>query len=231
MNSFPAITLSATLLAGLTFCLVTQTGTATPPEKPTASPATSPAPQERIFNPAIDYPTFLEDAKTVGAIREKRRLTEAEFQTLSRAQGTLVLDARSADKYAMLHVDGAVNLPLTDFTARDLARVIPNKETRILIYCNNNFEREDRALTRKAEPASLNIYTFNSLYAYGYTNVYELGPLLDIRKTKLRFAGTLSKDGTVPAEVYPLMASPQVTPNAHYTPGGNSIQVPVQKKQ
>lgn len=227
MNSFPAITFSATLLAGLTFCLVTQTGTATPPEKPTASQTT----QERIFNPAIDYPTFLEDAKIVGDLREKRRLTEAEFQTLARTPGTLVLDARSADKFALLHVEGAVNLPLTDFTAADLARVIPNKETRILIYCNNNFEKQERAFARKMEPASLNIYTFNSLYAYGYKNVYELGPLLDIRKTKLRFGGTLSQYGAVPDEVYPLMASPQVMPPAYYTPGSNPIQDPFPKKQ
>ena len=32
----------------------------------------------------------------------------------------------------------------------------------------------------------------NVLYAYGYTNVYELGPLIDIRASKLAFDGELS---------------------------------------
>jgi hypothetical protein len=44
--------------------------------------------------------------------------------------------------------------------------------------------------TPKAPAASLNIHTFNTLYNYGYTNVYELAPLIDIRKAKLRFEGT-----------------------------------------
>jgi hypothetical protein len=35
-----------------------------------------------------------------------------------------------------------------------------------------------------------NIHTLNTLYNYGYTNFYELGPLIDIRKAKLRFEGT-----------------------------------------
>jgi hypothetical protein len=67
--------------------------------------------------------------------------------------------------------------------------VIPAKNTRVLIYCNNNFQNEPAAFASKTATASLNIYTFNSLYGYGYTNVYELGPLIDIQKTKLEFEG------------------------------------------
>ena len=38
------------------------------------------------------------------------------------------------------HIAGAVNLPLTDFTATSLAAVIgADPGRRILIYCNNNF--------------------------------------------------------------------------------------------
>src|SRR3546814_4676551 len=38
------------------------------------------------------------------------------------------------------HIKGAVNLPLTDFTAESLAEVIGRDPNRpILIYCNNNF--------------------------------------------------------------------------------------------
>jgi hypothetical protein len=86
---------------------------------------------------------------------------------------------------------GAVHLDLTNATAADLAKVIPDKSTRILIYCNNNFLNEPTALASKAPPTSLNIYTFNTLYGYGYKNVYELGPLLDIKTSIIPFEGTL----------------------------------------
>jgi phage shock protein E len=106
----------------------------------------------------------------------------------------VVLDARSDDKYQLLHVKGARHLSLPNFTEAELQKVIPNKGTRVLIYCNNNFENEPVAFASKVAKASLNIYTFNSLYSYGYTNVYELGPLLDIKKTKLQLAGTSAKE-------------------------------------
>jgi hypothetical protein len=91
----------------------------------------------------------------------------------------------------MFHIKGAKHLSLPDVTAEGLAKVIPAKTTRILIYCNNNFVNEPTALPAKAITASLNLYTFNTLYSYGYTNVYELGPLLDVKKSRLTFEGSL----------------------------------------
>jgi hypothetical protein len=76
-------------------------------------------------------------------------------------------------------------------TAEELAKVIPDKSTRILIYCNNNFTNEPTALPAKAVTASLNLYTFNTLYSYGCTNVYELGPLIDVKKSTIPFEGSL----------------------------------------
>ena len=45
---------------------------------------------------------------------------------------------------------------------------------------------------KEAPAASLNIHTLNVLYAYGYENVYELGPLLDVRKTRIPFEGQVA---------------------------------------
>jgi phage shock protein E len=109
---------------------------------------------------------------------------------MARDRKTVILDARSAEKFFLLHVKGARNLSLPDFTEEDLARVIPSKSTRILIYCNNNFLNEPSAFATKNLAASLNVYTFNTLYSYGYTNVYELGPLIDIHTAKLQFEGS-----------------------------------------
>ncbi len=69
----------------------------------------------------------------------------------------------------------------------------------MLIYCNNNFEHEERAFARKLSSAALNVHTFNVLHAYGYTNVHELKPLLDVRTTKIPFAGTTADAAGRPA--------------------------------
>jgi phage shock protein E len=151
---------------------------------------------EEIPNRLIDYPGFLADAAKVGELRKERRVTEDEFRRMAGEPGTLVLDARSREKYEMLHLKGAVHLSLPDVTVNELARVIPEKTTRVLIYCNNNFENEPAAFASKRATASLNIYTFNTLYSYGYTNVYELGPLLDIKTTKLPLEGTRVGEST-----------------------------------
>ena len=39
----------------------------------------------------------------------------------------------------------------------------------------------------EASKASLNLSTYIALYTYGYDNVYELGPLVDIHASKLAF--------------------------------------------
>ena len=143
-----------------------------------------------IPNRLIDYNAFLVGADAVGRLRAERRVTEEQFIKMSSEPNTVVLDARSTEKYALLHIGGAKHLNFPDFTAETLARVIPSKATRVLIYCNNNFLNAPGALPAKVQAAALNIHTFNTLHNYGYTNVYELGPLIDIRRSKLVFEGT-----------------------------------------
>jgi hypothetical protein len=92
--------------------------------------------------------------------------------------------------YRLRHIKGAVNLPFTDFTADALKGVLAAKDVNILIYCNNNFLGSPVAFASKMPPASLNLATYTSLKAYGYDHIYELGPLLDVKKTKLPFEGT-----------------------------------------
>ena len=142
-----------------------------------------------IPNELIDYKKYLQIAREVQPVRAMRRLTEEQFAAMAAEPGTIVLDARSADKFRMRHIEGAVSLPFTDFTAESLAKVIPEKTTRVLIYCNTNFRGAPVSLASKAAPASLNISTFVALATYGYTNVHELGPLLDVKTTKLVFEG------------------------------------------
>ena len=136
-------------------------------------------------NPAIDMPGYLAVAMQAADHRTTHRLSEADFLRLSRDHGTTVLDARSKEKYDLLHVKGAVNLNFSDITAARLAEMFPDKEARILIYCNNNFRNNEQAFPTKMFTASLNLSTYIALYTYGYRNVYELAPLLDAGATKL----------------------------------------------
>jgi hypothetical protein len=140
-----------------------------------------------IVNPNIDMQGYLKVASEAADYRELRRLTEDDFIRISHEPGTVILDARSREKYDTLHLKGAINLSFPDITVESLNRVLPDKDTRILIYCNNNFVGEQKAFPTKRITASLNLSTYIALYTYGYRNVYELGPLLDINKSKLEF--------------------------------------------
>jgi hypothetical protein len=132
----------------------------------------------------------LKAASEAAEYRESRRLTEDEFIRLSKEPGTIVLDARSKEKYDLLHIKGAINLSFPDITVDSLTQMLPDKNARILIYCNNNFVGEERAFPTKAPVASLNLSTYIALYSYGYRNVYELGPLLDVRGRLLLLPST-----------------------------------------
>ena len=145
---------------------------------------------DQIPNRLIDYNAFAKLVLDSGPQREAHRLTEQEFVEAMSDKNVLILDARSAPKYALRHIKGAVNLPFTDFTADTLARVIPSKASKILIYCNNNFEGSPTAFAAKTAAASLNLSTYTSLRAYGYENIFELGPLLNVSNTAISFEGS-----------------------------------------
>lgn len=146
--------------------------------------------RQMIRNPQIDYDTFAANVAAVRSIRESRRITEAQFMRMAAEPGTVVLDARSQPNFELRHVAGARNLTFPEFTEATLARAIPSKTTRVLIYCNNNFMGAAESFAMKAPPSALNVSTLVSLYTYGYRNVYELGPAIDVATSKLKFAGT-----------------------------------------
>lgn len=157
------------------------------------------AEQGTIPNPAINYTGFARLTAELAPVREKNRVTEDQFITMAAEPGTIIFDARTTDKFERIHVKGALHLPFTDFTEEALRKVIPDKNTRILIYCNNNFDNEPDGFARKGRIVSLNIQTFINLHAYGYKNVYELGPLLDVKTTKIPFEQKVASLRVIPA--------------------------------
>ncbi len=152
------------------------------------------AQQSSMDNPAIDMSGYLRTSIEAAQHRENRRLSEEDFLRLAREPGTVVLDARSQRMYDQLHVKGAINLSFPDMTVESLKRTIPDTATRVLIYCNNNFREAEGPFPSKLPSASLNLSTYIALYTYGYRNVYELAPLLDIGSSKLPFESNLASN-------------------------------------
>jgi phage shock protein E len=136
-------------------------------------------------NPLIDYAGFQTLTTNVRATRQGRLIPLDKFQAMAKSGEALILDARSADAYRAGHIDGAVNLPFTDFTADTLAQVIGKADRPILIYCNNNFTNNVAPVPMKARPLALNIQTFINLVGYGYSNVWELGEKVDFNDPKV----------------------------------------------
>jgi hypothetical protein len=140
-----------------------------------------------IKNPSIDMDGYLRVAADAARHRESHRVSESDFLQMSQEPGTIILDARSAAKYNELHVKGAINLSFPDIAIQTLRETIPDKSTRILIYCNNNFSEAEGPFPSKLPTASLNLSTYIVLYNYGYRNVFELAPKVRIRASQLPF--------------------------------------------
>jgi len=168
-----------------------------PATQPVASPTPLAFAQLGVpANPAIDMDGYLKIAADAAKHRQSHRVTEEDFIKMSQEKGTVVLDARSKEMYDLMHVKGAINLSFPNIDIESLKKTLPDKDARILIYCNNNFTDPTKpagngiaavAFRSKAPTASLNISTYIALYNYGYKNVYELAPLVDPAKSKLTF--------------------------------------------
>jgi 3-mercaptopyruvate sulfurtransferase SseA len=79
-------------------------------------------------NPAIDMEGYLRVSREAAEHRQSRRVSEQEFIRMSREPGTVVLDARSRQKFDELHVKGAISLPFPDI-AIEPQTTIPDKAT------------------------------------------------------------------------------------------------------
>ena len=160
----------------------------------------------------VSFSDFKNLVAEVEAHRASRLIDLNTFLKMSKEPGVIILDSRSAFRYERVHVKGARHLAFTDFTQANLAKIIPSPDTKILIYCNNNFEGNQVDFASKvAEPRpmpgnpiasqiaaqsrpimmALNIPTYINLYGYGYRNVYELDELVDVTDRRIAFEGSV----------------------------------------
>jgi len=176
------------------------------------------------FNaPALDLPytkadvdfDYFETVTAEAKINRSTRLVNyATFLQYSNQPNTIILDTRSKMRYDKMHIKGAIHINFSDFTQDYLAEMIPDKNTRILIYCNNNFAQDSPLIIQnfatkmvypeiiksidsgqlngnpKPNTLALNIPTYINLFGYGYQNVYELNELVSSGRLDLELEGT-----------------------------------------
>jgi len=155
-----------------------------------------------------DYSDFKKLVLEVEPYRNERLISLDTFLKMSKEENTVILDTRSDFRYDRKHLKGAIHLDFTNFTQQALWDLIPNPDTRILIYCNNNFEGDQIDFTskisipdssaetqilsnRKPIMLALNIPTYINLYGYGFRNIYELDELVNVNDPRIVFEGTV----------------------------------------
>lgn len=146
-----------------------------------------------------DYETLITEVKNH---RAERLISLSEFLKKSQDENTIILDTRSKLMYDRKHVKGAVHLNFSDFNQNSLKRLIPDLNTKILIYCNNNFSDDAiNFMSKTVLPLSinnnekevmlaLNVPTYINLYGYGYKNVYELEDHISVLNKQIQLEGT-----------------------------------------
>lgn len=165
----------------------------------------------------VNFNDYEELVQEVKVYRGKRLINLNKFLAYQKDDNTLILDTRSRRNFKAIHIKGAINLPFTEFTTGNLRQLIPDTNTRILIYCNNNIkgdpiyfgsktysaeeEKKQKKYNKKATfidksytehnskyiSLALNVPTYINLYGYGYRNIYELNELVDIKDTRVKF--------------------------------------------
>lgn len=149
-----------------------------------------PATDSPLSKAAVDYQAFQKLSIAAYKHRADRLVDLDSFLAMAKDPDTIILDTRSVQMYQRRHLRGAVHLNFSDFTNDKLAKLIPTKNTRILIYCNNNFTDDPDSFALKLSPLALNIPTFINLFGYGYANVYELQEGVSVYDVRLQFGGT-----------------------------------------
>jgi rhodanese-related sulfurtransferase len=168
----------------------------------------------------VSFQDFKGLVAEVETYRASRLIDLNTFLKMSKEPGVIILDSRSDFRFDRIHVKGATHLAFTDYTQDNLKKVIPTFETKILIYCNNNFDGNQTDFASKVavprpKPANavatqfaaqakplmmaLNIPTYINLYGYGYRNVYELHELVKVTDPRIEFEGSIVGQKTTPS--------------------------------
>lgn len=121
---------------------------------------------------------YFERAKELQKFRKSRTVDMAKINEMLKDKDTILLDTRGDEDYKRLHIRGAKHLSYADMTTDRLAKLIPDKNTRIILYCYAAI----MPLRTRNLPLSTN--AFVDMHMYGYTNLYEIRNINTIKSTQ-----------------------------------------------
>jgi hypothetical protein len=110
--------------------------------------------------------TFTDYQKSVQRVDiSKHKMTLETFKTSIKKKDTYLLDLREKDRYEQGRIKGALHIG-PDVTAEKLAKLVPDKNATIVVYCDNTL-----IPTRKI---SLTFAILPQILALGYPNTFVL---------------------------------------------------------
>lgn len=111
---------------------------------------------------------YYKQAEVLNGLRESRQVGIHDITEMLKDKKTVLLDTRSDEDFRRLHIRGAKHLSYADFTTDKLTKLLPDKNTRVIVYC-------DRAIMNPlTRMMALSTNAFVDLKMQGYDNVYEM---------------------------------------------------------
>ncbi len=118
------------------------------------------AQMKRILPILISLLFLLAGCSGAEADRSYEQITQEKAKEMMDTQDVIVLDVREQDEYDSGHIPGAVLLPVGTIDEDTAGKVIPEKDSTVLVYCRSG---------NRSKAAS------DTLVKLGYTKVYEFG--------------------------------------------------------
>lgn len=92
-----------------------------------------------------------------------KKITPEEAKNMMAEDDVIILDVRTAEEYAEVHIEGALLIPDSELAAQ-ASEKLPDKDQTILVYCRSG---------RRSEASA------RALVDMGYSAVYDFGGIID----------------------------------------------------
>lgn len=110
---------------------------------------------------------YFDDWEKIDKIRSERQIHYTKVPEILKKGDAIILDVRSKESYDCGHIKGAKNLSLTDITEKTLPKIVPSKQTKIIIYC-------EKTLSPPVRRMAATKIAFPIIYKLGYENIHEI---------------------------------------------------------
>ena len=123
--------------------------------------------EKKAYNITVDErgKITMEENQNIKLTYKSVSMTEG-LKMMAESSNFTLLDVRRPDEFAAGHIPGAVLFTNELMTKADAEKLLPNKNQRIFVYCRSG---------RRSKEAS------QKLVDYGYSNVIEIGGILDYK--------------------------------------------------